>query len=416
MFPEKYSFGIGDRFGHQGASQINAIIEAGKKGIDISPVWNKSNREHIYTGTDPSDVRREADETTRNSAFRGKYFVDADHIGFDTVDKFIQWSDWFTIDVVSFIGTEAESDRTEEFLSETKRYLGDLKIEGIAKPYIITPDQLRLITSKYLNAMIKAGEIYRKIRGARGGDDFAVEISIDEVSTPQKPADLFFILLMLAKENIPLSTIAPRFHGKFNKGVDFEGDVNSFAAEFEQDILVLDRAVKEFGLPDSLKLSVHSGSDKFSIYPRIGRIIMKHNKGIHIKTAGTTWLEEVAGLAMAGGEAQSFARKICVDALGRKEELCLPYKGVIEIDERFLPSQKDIEGWTGAKLSGALRHIPGSNDYNPHFRQLVHVAYKIAAERKEELFNHLENNSKIIDEFVFDNLYHRHISKIFDIR
>ena len=73
------------------------------------------------------------------------------------------------------------------------------------------------------------------------------------------------------------------------------GDVDQFAKEFEQDVLVIDYAVKEFGLPEDLKLSVHSGSDKFTIYPVLAEIIAKYDKGIHVKTAGTTWLEEVIG-------------------------------------------------------------------------------------------------------------------------
>ena len=85
----KYSFGLGDRFGHQGAAQLKAIIKAGEKGVDIIPVWNKSNREHNTIGTQPSDVRIEADTVTVKSGFKKPYFVDADHINLDTVDRFI---------------------------------------------------------------------------------------------------------------------------------------------------------------------------------------------------------------------------------------------------------------------------------------------------------------------------------------
>ena len=126
---------------------------------------------------------------------------------------------------------------------------------------------------------------------------------MDEVESPQTPVDLFFILKMLADKGVPAQTIAPKFTGRFNKGVDYTGDVAQFAKEFEEDVLVIDFAIKEFGLPEELKLSVHSGSDKFSIYPVMADVIKKYNKGIHVKTAGTTWLEEVIGLALAGGKA-----------------------------------------------------------------------------------------------------------------
>ncbi len=110
----KYSLGMGDRFGHQGSAQLAAIIEAGKKGIDITPVWNKSNREHMIIGTEPGDVRKEADDVTEIVGFSKPYFVDADHINFDTVDRFIGSSDFFTIDVASYIGNKGRRNRNRE--------------------------------------------------------------------------------------------------------------------------------------------------------------------------------------------------------------------------------------------------------------------------------------------------------------
>lgn len=415
MNPGKYSMGIGDRFGHQGSVQLKAITEAGKQGIIITPVWNKSNREHLTIGTEPSDVRKEADEAVAAIGFPDPYFVDADHINYDTVDRFISSSDWFTVDVASSIGTKADQNSTEMFLAAAGRYYGDLKIEGIPRPFVITPKYLAEAADKYLCAAQKAGEIVSKITSAKGAGNFVVEISMDEVSQAQKPSDLFFILMMLATEQIPVQAIAPKFMGRFNKGVDYNGDPVLFAKEFEGDLLVIDRAAKEFGLPADLKLSVHSGSDKFSIYPHIGRICKKHNKGFHLKTAGTTWLEEVIGLAMAGGDAFTFVREICIEALDMQEELCSPYRDVIEINRSMLPSEKDLMRWSNTRLAGSLRHIPGNSFYNPHFRQLLHVAYKLAAQRMQEYFSHLENHREAIAECVYDNLYNRHICRIFGL-
>src|SRR4030043_1367126 len=127
----KYSIGLGDRFGHQGHAQLKAIIEAGKNGVEITPVWNKSNREHMIIGTQPSDVRLEADTVTKNAGFGKPYFVDADHINLDTVDRFIESSDFFTIDVASYIGKRAEEEAIQKFVSDSLKYSGDLKIEGI---------------------------------------------------------------------------------------------------------------------------------------------------------------------------------------------------------------------------------------------------------------------------------------------
>ena len=203
---------------------------------------------------------------------------------------------------------------------------------------------------------------------------------------PQTPVELFFILKMLASENIPVQTIAPKFSGRFNKGVDYVGDPLLFAKEFESDLMVIDFAVKEFGLPENLKMSIHSGSDKFAIYPHIGSIIKKYNKGIHLKTAGTTWLEEVIGLAESGGEALDFVKEIYSESLEKIDELCAPYADVIDINVSSLPSKKEVSEWNSKKFADSLRHIPGNPDYNPNMRQLIHVAYKLAALKMKDYF------------------------------
>jgi len=412
----KYSFGLGDRFGHQGGAQLRAIIEASNHGIDITPVWNKSNREHITIGTQPGDVRVEADQVTKNTGFLKDYYVDADHINFDTVDRFIESSDFFTIDVASYIGRKAEEAEIKEFLSEVTRYEGDLKIPGITNSFSISKQQIIRIAEKYLFAAIKARDIYRKIEKIKGKGNFITEVSMDEVPEPQTPAEMFFILRMLASENIPLQTIAPKFSGRFNKGVDYVGDPHDFSLEFESDLKVIDFAVNEFGLPENLKMSIHSGSDKFAIYPLIGSIIRKHNKGIHIKTAGTTWLEEVIGLAFSGGEALGFVREIYFEALEMIEELCAPYADVIDIRIDHLPTKAEVSQWDSLKFASSIRHISNNRDYNPDMRQLLHVAYKLAAHRMDDYFRLLDKYEKQVSASVYENIYNRHICRLFDIR
>jgi len=220
----------------------------------------------------------------------------------------------------------------------------------------------------------------------------------------------------VAAEKIPAQTIAPKFTGRFNKGVDYEGDVTRFAKEFEEDLLVIDFAVKEFGLPANLKLSIHSGSDKFSIYPVMGELIKKYDKGIHVKTAGTTWLEEVIGLAMTNDEeAIDLVKAIYSGAISRFDELCGPYATVIDINKNGLPSTKEVERWTGEKLANTLRHIPGHPDYNPNFRQLIHVGYKVAAEYGAEYTGALEKHKEIVGQQVSENIFDRHIRRLFGI-
>jgi len=334
----KYSIGLGDRFGHQGHAQLKAVIEAGKKDIDITPVWNKSNREHMIIGTYPSDVRKEADTVTRAAGFKMPYFVDADHINLETVDKFLGSSDFFTIDVASYIGKRADDSEIKSFLETSGKFTGKLDVPGIKKAVKCSGNQLGTIAEKYLYAAKKAGEIFRKIEGSKGTGNFITEVSMDEVAIPQTPVELFFILKMLGDEGVPLQTIAPKFSGRFNKGVDYAGDPMKFAAEFEEDLMIIALAVTEFGLPDNLKISVHSGSDKFAIYPHIGSLLKKHGKGVHLKTAGTTWLEEIIGLAEAGGQGLDFAKEVYNKSLEKIEELCAPYADVIDIDRKALPA------------------------------------------------------------------------------
>jgi len=411
----KYSFGLGDRFGHQGGAQLNAIIAASNKGVEITPVWNKSNREHITIGTQPGDVRIEADSVTKSLGFNKDYFVDADHINLDTVDRFIESADFFTIDVASYIGKKANDNEIVEFIASVEKYIGDLVIPGTNLSFTTSKSQITQIAEKYLYAAIKAYDIYKKIENLKGRNNFITEVSMDEVPLPQSPVELFFILKMLASEHIPVQTIAPKFSGRFNKGVDYVGDPLKFAEEFESDLMVIDFAIKEFGLPENLKMSIHSGSDKFAIYPYIGSIIKKHNKGIHLKTAGTTWLEEVIGLAESGGEALDFVKEIYAKSLEKIDELCAPYADVIDINVSSLPSKQDVLKWDSKKFASSLRNVPGNPDYNPNMRQLVHVAYKLAALEMDEYFRLLEANEETVAQCVYENIYDRHICRLFDI-
>jgi len=413
MILEKYSFGLGDRFGHQGRAQLQAIINAKKQGINISPVWNKSHREHTIIGTLPGDVRIEADNAVKTLGWNNSYHVDADHIGLKNVDLFIDSSDFFTLDVADFIGQAADEKDVGSFVNKYKKYVGSLAIPGIDETFEISEGQIETIAQKFLLAVKEAGKIYRHIEAAKGSDSFITEVSMDETDQPQTPVEMFFILAAIADEGIPAQTTAPKFTGRFNKGVDYVGDVGRFAKEFEEDLAVIAFAIKKFGLPENLKLSVHSGSDKFSIYKSMNNALKKFDAGLHIKTAGTTWLEELIGLAMAGGEGLSIAKKAYANALSRFDELCVPYATVIDIDEDKLPSPEAVAQWSGEDFADALRHNQSCDKYDSNLRQLLHVAYKIAAEMGDEFLNALEKYEETIAENVTENIYERHIKPIF---
>lgn len=411
----KYSFGVGDRFAHEGVSQLKALLKAEKEfGVHFVPVWNKSNREHQIVHTEPMSTRAEADAAVKALGYTGQYFVDADHINMNNVDRFIDASDFFTIDVADYIGKPADPKDVVAFVKDNARFIGSLAIPGIAEPFEVSEAQVRAIADRYLFAVQEAGRIYRHIAEKKGEGNFVTEVSMDEVNDPQTPVEILFILSALASQKVPAQTIAPKFTGRFNKGVDYRGDVKQFEKEFEEDLLVIDFAVKEFGLMDNLKLSIHSGSDKFSIYPIMGRLIQKYDKGIHIKTAGTTWLEENIGLAVADPEALKLAKKIYINALGRMAELTVPYATVIDVDVNALPTPEEVEKWDADTYARTMRHNQADPLYNPSFRQLIHVSYKIAAELGDEYYPALEKHTDVIGEQVIENLCERHIRRLFD--
>jgi hypothetical protein len=413
MILEKYSFGIGDRFCHQGKAQLAAIIKAKEQGLNITPVWNKSHREHTIIGTRPANTQKEALDAVQALCWDGPYFVDADHIGQGNVDLFVELSDFFTLDVADFIGQPADNADIDAFVKKYNEYIGLLKIDGIEHTLDITEETIRSIADKFLLAVQEAGKIYRHIAEAKDVGSFVTEVSMDETDQPQTPVEMLFILAAIADEGIPAQTIAPKFTGRFNKGVDYVGDIAAFAKEFEEDLAVVAFAVGEFRLPENLKLSVHSGSDKFSIYAPIAEALKKFDAGLHVKTAGTTWLEELIGLAMAGGDGLSIAKEVYGKALERFGELCGPYATVIDIDTTKLPTAEVVDTWDGQSFASALRHDQSCEQYNPNFRQLLHVAYKIAAEMGTRFTDALDKHEDIIAQNVTENIYQRHIKPVF---
>jgi len=413
MLLPKYSMGIGDRFAHQGRVQLDALLRAAEQGIAIAPVWNKSHREHTIVGSSPRDVRATADAACAARGYRGPFFVDADHIGLKNVDAFLDSSDFFTLDVADCIGSPPSAEDLDRFVARHRARAWRIEVPGLDAPLAITEERIARTGRKFLAAVKEAGRIYRHIEKAKGADAFVTEVSMDETESPQTPIELFLILAALADEEVLAQTIAPRFSGRFNKGVDYAGDVGQFAREFQEDVAVLALARREFGLPGNLKLSVHSGSDKFSIYGPMREVLRKFDAGIHLKTAGTTWLEELIGLALAGGDGLGIAKEVYARALVRFDELCAPYASVVDIDRAALPSPETVKAWDGPAFAAALRHDPSCPAYNPNFRQLLHVAYKVAAELGPRFLAALERHGDVIARNVAENLYERHIARLF---
>jgi hypothetical protein len=407
----KYSVGTGDRFAHQAKAQLQACIRALEAGIEVVPVWNKSNREHTIIGSEPLSTRLAADAAVKALGWKLPYYLDADHITLNTVGRFLDVCDFYTIDVADSIGEAAPAAEIDRFVQQHPELLGRIELEGEA--FTITVESLRQTAQKYLAAVKRAGEVYRVIVNAKGEGNFIPEVSMDETDSAQSPIELLIILAAVADEGIPVQTIAPKFSGRFNKGVDYVGDVSQFESEFARDVAAIAYAVSHFNLPGNLKLSVHSGSDKFSIYPAIHAAIKRTDAGVHLKTAGTTWLEELIGLAEAGGDALALAKEIYGEAFAHSEELCAPYATVIDIDKAKLPSPIAVNAWTSEQYTAALRHVRGAAAYNSSLRQLLHVGFKVAAKMGTRYLDLLEANEEIIAKNVTENLYDRHIVPVF---
>jgi tagaturonate epimerase len=410
---EKYSLGVGDRFAHQAKAQLQACVLAAARGAAVIPVWNKSNREHGIVGSEPSSVRDAAEAAVRELAWKHPYHVDADHINLGTVDRFIEPSDFYTLDVASAIGRPAPAADLEAFVARHPELTGRLNIAGIAEPFETTSASIAAIAGKYLFAVQEAGRIYRHIEGRKGAGAFITEVSMDETDEPQTPPQLLVILAAIADEKIPIQTIAPKFTGRFNKGVDYVGDLVQFEKEFADDLAVIAFATRQYTLPANLKLSVHSGSDKFSIYGPMRRGLARSGAGVHIKTAGTTWLEELIGLAEAGGDGLVLARHVYADAYDHRRELCEPYAAVIDIDDSHLPSPAEVCNWTSEQYTSALRHDQSNPAFNPDLRQLLHVGYKVAAKMGGRYLRMLEECEESISRNVTANLFERHIRPLF---
>jgi hypothetical protein len=409
----KYSIGVGDRFAHQAKAQLRACMLAQDQGVDIIPVWNKSNREHVFIGSDPCSVRAAADAAVGQLDWSKPYHVDADHINLDTVDRFIAPSDFFTIDVAHFIGQTTDGGEVGAFLAHHSELIGKLTIAGIPEPFRTTRDSIARIAGKYLAAVTEAARIYRHIAARRGEGTFITEVSMDETDVPQSPPELLVILALIADQKIPIQTIAPKFTGRFNKGVDYVGDVSRFAEEFESDIAVVAHAVKRYDLPANLKLSVHSGSDKFSIYGAIRRAYRKFDVGVHVKTAGTSWLEELIGLAEASGQGLALAKEVYAESYSHRETLCQPYAAVIDIDYSKLPPPSEVAEWSGEEFTSALRHDPACPKFDRNVRQLLHVGFKIAAKMGDRYLRILEQSEECVARNVTHNLFARHLQPLF---
>ena len=186
----RFSIGMGDRFAQQAKAQLRACVLAAEHGLAITPVWNKSNREHTIIGSQPASVRAAAQKAVSELGWEKSWHIDADHIQLKTVDKFLDSSDFFTIDVADSIGKPASPAAIQAFVKGHPELIGKLEIPQITRPFETRQTDVERVVRKYLFAVQEAGKIYRHIAQKKGKGKFIIEVSMDETDQSANTAGI----------------------------------------------------------------------------------------------------------------------------------------------------------------------------------------------------------------------------------
>lgn len=285
------SFGFGDRLGLATPGHIAAV-----KGTGLAPVFaQQSIRENTRTGRTPQQVIDDAKRAVEAAGWDKPWGADADHL--KTVDDLLPFVQagytFFTVDPGAHVDNAADADSLPVLQEKAKGqnwdelsalYLSENGDKGFG---VFDSESLLRALVKYGRAIRQTVAMYRRLTELKETFDF--EVSVDETDAPTTPLEHYFIANELTRAGVKFTSLAPRLLGRFEKGVDYIGDVAALDAEMAKHAAV----TAHFG---TYKLSLHSGSDKFSVYP----LMVKHwGQRIHVKTAGTSYLEGLRVLAVA---------------------------------------------------------------------------------------------------------------------
>lgn len=313
----KTSAGMGDRLGLATPGHIRAVRACGGR---VFPIFaQQSIREMARTGRTPQQVMDDAVWGIFQEGWRDGFGADADHLKTtQDIDACLTAGfTFFTVDPGEFVDDRAETSS----LVELKHLVRDLPVNMqlsenglLDKEVALEQFNLRFTEDILLKAMVKYGravwhvaEMYQHLVKAAGRLPFELEVSVDETAQPTSHAEHYYIASELKRMGVKWVSLAPRYVGAFEKGVDYIGD----PAAFEQDIAGHAAIARHFG---PYKLSLHSGSDKFSIYPAA----VRQARGlVHLKTAGTSYLEAIRTVAALD---PPLFREIYAFSLGRYEQ------------------------------------------------------------------------------------------------
>ena len=300
------SFGFGDRLGLATPGHVHAVRHSGLKPIFAQ----QSIREMTRTGRSPEAVIDDATWGVFQEGYRDGFGSDADHLkSTDDIDRSAAAGfTLFTIDPGAHVDDEADAasadtlaekfaalpwDALESTSADCRSAYGSRAFDaGDGRTLEFDEEALLRAAVKYGAAIAHTAALYRHLAAAKGAEPFELEMSVDETATPTTPLEHYFVASELRRLGVQWVSLAPRFVGDFEKGVDFIGDLAAFEQSFAQHAAIA-RSLGPY------KLSIHSGSDKFSIYPIAARLA---GDLIHVKTAGTSYLEALRAIAQIDPE------------------------------------------------------------------------------------------------------------------
>lgn len=385
------SYGFGDRLGNAGPAHLKAV-----NGTDFKPILaQQSIRELERTKRTAEEVMDAASWSVFQEAYHDGFGADGDHLKTpENIDRMVKAGyTFFTIDPSEYVVNEVKDMSKEDLQAEYEKLPWD-ELEDQPKTFMdrLTNDNIELRTGfkisaseeEVLQGMVKYGRVITHtkmmanyISETYPGHSSELELSVDETDAPTSLFEHYLVASELDRLGVELVSLAPRFCGDFEKGIDFKGDLDQFRDEYVEHLAIADR----FG---GYKLSVHSGSDKFSVYEVVGSL----NLGaVHVKTAGTSYLEALRTIAECEPD---FFREIMAFSLKRFDEDRKTYHISAKLDkikDPFEASEEELRDYL--------------ND--DHARQVLHVAYGSvlsgdlpeAKNYKQRLMKALEENEDL---------------------
>jgi tagaturonate epimerase len=299
------SVGFGDRLGLATPGHIRALVDAAQQGIVVAPIFaQQSVRENNRTHRTPQQVLDDAMWGVFQTGWRQPWGADADHLKTTAdMDTFIEAGyPFFTIDPGEHVDNAAQTDPVDMLREKAQALRWDVldsSVEDTLGRYLdqafttgeftFSFDETGLLRAlaKYGGAIAHTKEMSAHLDQKSAGRAYDLEVSVDETETPTSPEEHFFIASELQRLGVRFVSLAPRFVGSFEKGVDYIGDLTEFETEFARHAAI----ARHFG---NYRLSLHTGSDKFSIYPIATRLT---GGLLHLKTAGTSFLEALRVIA-----------------------------------------------------------------------------------------------------------------------